>query len=162
MCPNHWYIESADQPRPDALDGAEQWHCAVCGSIPDTVVIPPVATKPFDRFPKLRLMWLQAYHALRLAKRWVFMGVSFAPTDMHLRSLLRAASEDWIGAQIPGQICVVNTDVKVADRLRECLSPSAQNALTASDQGLSIFASIHDYLTAVERIDAGRSPDPDR
>ncbi len=158
-CPNHRYIESTDRRRSDNLDGAEQLHCGLCGNTPDTVVIPPVATKPFDRFPKLRLMWLQAYHSLRLANRWVFIGVSLAPTDMHLRSLLRAASEDWIGTEMapPGQICVVNPDGKVAGRLRECLSPWVQNALSAPDAGIVTFDKISDYLAAVERTDVDRA-----
>jgi hypothetical protein len=162
VCPNHSYIESTDRSRPDTFDAAEQWHCAACASIPETVIIPPVASKSFDRFPKLRLMWLQAYHALRIARRWVFMGVSLAPTDMHLRSLLRAASEEWLGAEVPGvdQICIVNKDdsacSKVARRLTECLPPQVQAVPSGSQPRIATFASIDDYLADAERVDSTR------
>ena len=167
MCPNHRYIESTDRQRPDMVDGAEQWHCAACASVPETVIIPPVAGKPFDRFPKLRLMWLQAFRALRLAPRWVFMGVSFAPTDTHLRSLVRAASEEWFPTETPGlgQICVVNKGKncqEAAERLWQCLSPRVQKKLRTEVGGIATFASVDDYLAAVESTDSSRESDPAR
>jgi hypothetical protein len=167
MCPNHRYIESTDRQRPDVVDGGEQWHCAACASVPETVIIPPVAAKPFERFPKLRLMWLQAFRALRLAPRWVFVGVSFADTDTHLRSLVRAASEEWFGVGVAGlgQICVVNKGCKsqeAADRLWECLAPRVQEKLRTEVGGIATFASVEDYLAAVESTDRSRAPDPAR
>lgn len=161
-CPSYRYIERAERWRRDDLEGAEQLNCVHCGNIPDTVIIPPVSTKSFERFPKLRLMWLQAYHALRIARRWVFMGVSLAPTDMHLRSLLRAASEEWLGAEVPGvdQICIVNKDdsacSKVARRITECLPPQVQAVPGGSQPRIATFASIDDYLAEAERVDSTR------
>jgi hypothetical protein len=166
ICPNHWYIESTDRPGSDAAESSEAGRCSVCGSLPETVIIPPVATKPFDRFPKLRLMWLQAFRALSRAPRWVFIGVSFAPTDMQLRSLVRAASEDWFPTGIAGvgQVCVVNKGDKgcheAADRLWECLSPRVQRKLSSEAAGIATFASIEDYLGAVQSTDGHREPDP--
>jgi hypothetical protein len=161
-CLNYRYIGPIDREDFPSFDGAEVINRTACAQPLETVIIPPVATKAFTRFPKLGLMWLQAYHALRLANRWVFMGVSFAPTDMHLRSLLRAASEEWFGAQVQGlgQICVVNPDKKVTDRLWESLSPRVQKVLDAPGQGIATFASIDDYLVAVECTDAARAPPP--
>ncbi len=176
MCPNHKHIASTSRRRPGTLNGAEQRNCAACGSVVQPVIIPPVATKPFERFPKLRLMWLQAFRALRLAPRWVFIGVSFAPTDTQLRSLVRAASEDWVPTGIAdlGQICVVNIDnqarreegdqlrERAVDRLRQCLSPRAQQKLTTEVGGITTFASVDDYLAAVQCTDDSRDPDPMR
>jgi len=166
MCPNHWYIQPTEGLRPEMGDGVEQGRCTACGSIPDVVIIPPIALKSFDRFPKLRLMWLQAFHALRLAPRWVFIGVSFAPTDMQLRSLVRAASEDWFPTGIAkiGQICVVNKGsdacLEAADRLWQCLSPRVQRKLSTDAGGITTFGSVDDYLAAVESTDVSRAPDP--
>jgi hypothetical protein len=102
QCPNYRFI---DRPSPDKIEEPfpiEEIRCDLCASTPEPVIIPPIASKPFERFPKLRLMWLLAYRALCSARRWVFMGVSFAQTDFHLAALLRAASARawYVGAHV--------------------------------------------------------------
>jgi hypothetical protein len=168
-CPNYRYIQSIDwfsKPVPDYPDIVV---CMACGSRMDTVIIPPVSTKSFERFPKLNMMWLDAYEALRFARRWVFMGVSFAATDMHLRSLLRAASENLEtsdGRQaMPPQICVANRDQegskRAATALMECLSPRTKQAMAARPAAISTFDSITKYLDCAEPVDRDRKPAPE-
>lgn len=164
-CPNHRLIERPwqyDSSLPQTLDAVR---CTLCASPPESVIIPPIAAKPFERFPKLRLMWLQAFEALASAQRWTFIGVSFAQTDFLLASLLRAASEKslYLGAspREVGHICVVNESHCAAEesakRLRGYLSPAMQQVAKERPAAITLFASLNDYLTQAEEADADRA-----
>jgi len=172
-CPNHsyiqsmsWWYSSAYGRRGTLLDP----RCQACGRAPDTVIVPPIATKPFERFPKLNVMWSQSCQALRRARRWVFIGVSFATTDVHLQGLLRGASRDTVcfgpDEADPGQICVVNKTYecaeKAARRLLGSLSPEALEGMDRHGNKVSLFESVEQYLRAVEQVDAVREDLPER
>jgi len=163
-CPDHSYISTIpgrDRSRPD-IEPADA-RCTTCASGTQTVIIPPTAVKAFERFPKLRLMWLQSYHALRRAQRWVFIGVSFAPTDFHLSALIRSASSraKYIGADSRGgQICVVNKDhnsaKEAAERLCRCLAPKVRSRIESGEDTIALFHSVDEYLDAAHATDGGR------
>jgi hypothetical protein len=131
------------------------------------VILPPTAAKPFERFPKLNVMWSQAHEALRQAQRWVFIGVSLAATDFHLSALLRAASRDGHAfkdhSKHVGQMCIVNKGKKAAEgvkeRLLSALSPEAQKCIADDRNPPVLFESLEEYLDTVEKVDANRKDD---
>lgn len=169
-CPNHRYIQS-DSPwyGPRFERTGPHPRCVDCGRSVEPVIVPPIGTKPFARFPKLSVMWSHAYEALRRSQRWVFMGVSLATTDVHLQALVRSASRDapyfGQGAASPGRVCVVSKtydDARaVAQRLVAALSPNALEVLRDHRDGIALFQSVEEYLAASAETDRDREDRPD-
>lgn len=161
-CPFHGYMTPGFRTRNDT--NVTCWgRCTVCGSGTETGIVPPTHAKPFDRFPKIRLMWLLAYHALIYAPRWTFVGTSFAPADFHLASLIRSSSRDstCFGPNSNGgEICIVDKDLKSArqleSRLRRYLSPDIQQRVHEGAVTITPFGSLGDYLDASDRFDSNR------
>lgn len=168
QCPNYRFIERPLRGEVEDVFAVDEIRCDLCASTPNPVIIPPIASKQFDRFPKLRLMWLQAYRALCSAQRWVFVGVSFAPTDFHLAGLLRAASERALhlgaNSREVGHICVVNKGYRAArasaKNLLHCLSPSVRQVACEREDAISLFKSVTDYLDVAEEVDQDREDFP--
>ena len=165
-CAHHEHIEpSGEWVRYHTRRWSEHVRCQLCGSSPQVVMIPPIANKAIEQFPKLSLMWNNAYGALRKATRWTFIGVSLAVTDFHLASLLRAASrQDDTSSLEPlartTQICIVNKDEAeakaVGERLLRMLSSRLQERVVAQETKVSVFDSLEEYLEVVERLDSSR------
>lgn len=136
--------------------------CHMCGSGVKVAIIPPTLTKPFERFPKMGIVWLLAFTALRWAQRWVFIGTSLAPTDFHLASLLRSASESGYGFS-GRQICIVDNSYDcakdVANRFMRYLSPAAARHFEANGESITLFSSVKTYFEEVKRVDSNRAPD---
>lgn len=138
--------------------------CAMCGCEAQSVIVPPIVSKGIERFPKLSLMWLHANEALFRSQRWVFMGVSLAPTDFPLSALLRAVSSDLFPLpQTPldrWQICIVNKSSKAAEevgeRLVNSLSPKAVKLIEVDPRRLLYFGSIDEYLKVANEVDLDR------
>ena len=167
-CPEHDYIQSARRLQRECVRLNAELRCSTCGRSAETVIIPPTATKVFDRFPKLNVMWLQSYLALRRAQRWVCIGVSFASTDFHLSSLLRAAARDARYFQKqphdPAQICIVSRSYESAEnsgrRLFQSLPPHVRQLIDNGTIRLSAFESVQQYLETVENSDGNRHDRP--
>ena len=65
--------------------------CRMCGSERlDHVIVPPSFTRHYID-PVLQTIWGRLLEELRTADRWVFIGYSLPPADVHLRTLLRHA-----------------------------------------------------------------------
>lgn len=65
--------------------------CQMCDSERlDHVIVPPSFTRQYID-PVLQIIWGRFLEELRSADRWVFIGYSLPPADVHLRSLLRHA-----------------------------------------------------------------------
>ena len=65
--------------------------CRMCGSERlDHVIVHPSFTRQYVD-PVLQIVWGRLLEELRSADRWVFIGYSLPPADVHLRSLLRHA-----------------------------------------------------------------------
>lgn len=162
-CPNHPYVSPLIDYQNGEVHRAGDLRCTTCASGTETVIIPPTAAKAFDRFPKLRLMWLQAFHALRAAQRWVFIGVSFAPADFHLSSLIRSTSRhaSYIrDRSFGGQVCIVNKGPNAAkearDRLLRSLAPQARDLHDSGEHPIALFSSLEEYLKASAATDDQR------
>lgn len=159
-CPNHQYIQPFGTWCENKPEGTGTLHCVHCGWTPKCVIIPPVASKSFELYPKLNMMWSNSYQALRLARRWVLFGVSLAPTDFHLSSLFQSVSRDQIGSHLlefGGQICIVDKNPKkVANRLVDSLSPKLAIQYKSREHEIVIFESFDDYFEAIKKIDVER------
>ena len=171
-CPNRHYIQAISAYYPANRDGPKfagmnRSHCDTCGWSSEIVIVPPTAAKPFERFPRLSVMWSQAHEALRQAQRWVFIGVSFAATDFHLSTLLRAASRDaraFRGTRKhTGQICIVNKGKEAAEDVKggllSALSREAKKCVADDENPIVPFESLEQYLHTVEDVDANRKDD---
>jgi hypothetical protein len=158
-CPNYNNI--------DCLDHSYLWppdpqgrYCAICGGPPQIVIIPPTASKSFDRFLKLKIMWSRACTALANAGRWSFLGISFAPNDRHFLEMLRTAGQyNSSFSEVPDKgtlICVVNKSLEEAKeaaiRLISNLAPKCQTAISVETCHVCIFDSIDRYLEIEETI----------
>jgi len=65
--------------------------CQMCDSERlDHVIVPPSFTRQYID-PVLQIIWGRLLEELRGADRWVFIGYSLPPADVHLRTLLRHA-----------------------------------------------------------------------
>lgn len=163
-CPNHRYIALAGPWYGRPLLAMRQAGCSHCGWHPRIVIIPPTVLKAFDEFPNLHLLWSQSYHALRRASRWVFMGVSLAPTDFHLAALLRSASRSALrfrGPDPSGQLCIVDKQPEcVANRLVDALAPPLADMFCKHGAPIAIFETLPEYLDAVDRVDTERRDVP--
>lgn len=164
-CLNHKHIQpSHDWSERNETYCDERHPCKLCGSPPQIVIVPPIGNKPLERFPKLALMWNQAHRALKHAKRWVLIGVSFAPTDFHLTSLVRSASNAIGWARIAGtpefHICIVNRGLEssreVGERVYRMLAPHTQERIKSNEVRICLFDSFEQYLDEVERLDTSR------
>lgn len=78
------------------------------------MVVPPVPTKTFRDRGKLSLLWRLALRELLFSDRWVIWGVSLAPTDFHLRWLLKEAAS----SREVETVIVINPDQKHRDRVK--------------------------------------------
>ncbi len=138
-------------------------HCTECGSSRRRVIVPPTATKPFDEFPKLGVMWAQSYDAFRRARRWVFVGVSLAATDFHLYSFLRSLTRRGIGERVGSascDVCIVNRDYEnVAQRFVESLGPRPAKAFRAGGRPIYVFDSVEEFLKTASKSDQRESSD---
>ena len=152
ICPHRTYMSPGYSYSQSSIRYSEL-RCTVCGSGAETVIVPPIASKAFERYPKLRLMWLQSHLALRRAQRWVFIGVSFAPTDFQLAALIRSASSEGTyfnkhGAE--GQICVVSegrdSAGNSAKRLLQSLSPTVRDKYQRGEREIALFPSVDEYF----------------
>ncbi|MHA1228210.1 MAG: hypothetical protein ACTSPV_15810 [Candidatus Hodarchaeales archaeon] len=65
--------------------------CSSCGSLLETVIVPPTMNKVFDKYPKLGVMWSLARLELTSSTSVVFIGVSFAPSDYYLSWLIKSS-----------------------------------------------------------------------
>jgi len=63
--------------------------CPTCGSFLEAVIVPPTASKSFERFPKLALLWRLAERSLARCDRIVVWGFSCPAIDHHFAWLLR-------------------------------------------------------------------------
>lgn len=164
-CPNSTFIETFSPwfEAPNTLKERGR-RCALCGYEAQLVIVPPIVSKGIERFPKLSLMWLHANEAFWRSQRWVFMGVSLAPTDFPLSALLRAASSDLNPHRVKHrerwQVCIVNKDcdaaADVGDRLVKSLAPKAVKLIEDDPRRLLYFNSIKEYLQAASEADIGR------
>jgi len=156
ICPCYFHIETVNEwylyHRPRFVGS----RCRVCGRELEPVIIPPIAAKSFERYPRLNLLWNGAFEALRDSARWVFLGVSFAKTDFHLSSLLGAAyeaSRSFGGRSpesAPAQICVVSRNLdsawSCACRLVAALPPIMRQQNENGEVIVSLFESIERYV----------------
>lgn len=161
-CPFHGYMTPGWLTRNDTRDTC--WgRCTVCGSGIEAAIVPPTHAKPFDRFPKVRLMWWRAFNALIHARRWTFIGTSLAPADFHLSSLIRSssrASTCFHPTANGGQICVVNKDGdsarQLGERIYRLLAPTIQRRVLEGAVKITPFGSVRAYLDATVHADADR------
>jgi hypothetical protein len=69
----------------------EDLKCYACGKLRmDYVLVHPSYFRRYDD-PVLQLIWGRSYEELVRAERWVFVGYSLPPADVHFRELLRDA-----------------------------------------------------------------------
>jgi len=165
-CPNYTSISiTSPWARASKDPSGAQFRCGTCGSFPETVIIPPVAAKSFQRFPKLGIVWHRAANCLRCSHRLVLLGVSLAETDFHLESLLRRSLNQSMFAvesecSVPLQICIVNRGRQgveaVRQRLKRILPPMIGRRIQAKSVELVFFDSVQDYVSACESVDATR------
>lgn len=168
LCPNSRYIQPMGpwdrfrEVEEETTQGAPR--CAQCGSSRRRVIVPPTATKPFEEFPKLGVMWAQSYEAFRRAQRWVFVGVSLAATDFHLSSFLRSLTRGQVGEKVGREdscdVCIVNPDYgNVAQRFVDSLGPCAAHEFRAGGRLIYVFDSVEEFLTKARASDQRKSPD---
>lgn len=153
FCPNRhhihpWSMWFRGSPRPT---GETIPQCTQCGSSRRMVIIPPTASKAFDEFPKLGVMWAQSFEAFRWSQRWCLIGVSLARSDFHLSTFLRSLSRVTFGSLNLGAfptICIVDTKPRgVANRLAEAMAPLPQAALRRGSIPIYTFRSIKKFLS---------------
>lgn len=90
--------------------------CRQCGAPMKVFIVPPIASKPRDQQGPMRLLWSVAFERLRHAARAAVVGVSFAPSDVALRYLVRQAAEL---RGVPIDLDIVNPSER--DRKTACL-----------------------------------------
>ena len=111
-CGNHQLFFANWRGSPETHDspGAP---CILCGAGLVSVIIPPAVGKSFKKFPKMGLVWNLAHRELRLADRWVLIGMSLPESDYHLRWLFIDVINH---REKPPTLAVVNKDEKDIDR----------------------------------------------
>ena len=57
----------------------------------EKIFIYPTSYKQFSLFPKLRVIWQEAYRIFENATHYVLIGYSLPETDYHVRNLIRKA-----------------------------------------------------------------------
>lgn len=140
-CPHHNYFfvnsitEMKEEWPPESL-------CFLCGAGLVSVIIPPTLTKSFEQFPKMSLIWSLAFQKLSSASRWVVIGVSLAPSDSHLRWLLREAVAKRDKRSKP-QIEVVNPD---AIKPNSYLKKEIGRIVGVEEKELIVFENFQDYV----------------
>lgn len=67
--------------------------CRLCGWQIQVLIVPPIGTKRVDETGRIAFLWNLALQELRKANEIAIIGVSFAPSDLALRWLIRQAME---------------------------------------------------------------------
>jgi hypothetical protein len=102
-CPNRFFINMSNEvnkidsevayyqnPGFDMLPH-EPLCCGLCGSKVESVFIYPSAYKQFSDFPKIKVLWQEAFRVLNSATHYVIIGYSLPETDWHVKNLIRQA-----------------------------------------------------------------------
>lgn len=75
-------------------DIPEDLSCYACGKARmDYILVHPSYLRSYDD-PALQFVWGRTYEELRKAERWVLVGYSLPPADVHFRELLRDSLRD--------------------------------------------------------------------
>ncbi|MBI3817449.1 MAG: hypothetical protein HY286_02070 [Planctomycetes bacterium] len=117
--------------------------CVICGAPLAIYVVPPIAAKDFTNARKLNFLWQIALEELRRAERIVCIGVSFAPSDTHLRWLIREALLTRTNNERL-MLTIVNPDAQVTSQLFGYASK--EDAMKSGR--VKCYESMEDYLKA--------------
>ena len=97
--------------------------CYACGADLEGVIIPPSLIKPFERHPKIAMMWRLASVCLNRSERLIIWGFSCPPTDHQVLSLFRSCREQKL---IKSVVLIDPSADEVRKRLRPVLDPQDQ------------------------------------
>jgi hypothetical protein len=135
-CENNvnWFVEDV---RSD--DGQQAGvACRHCGANLETMIVPPVATKRLQDRGRLAAVWRTALDELSQCDHLVIFGVSFAPSDIELRWLLRQAVAVSPRRTDKLTISVINTSERAFKAVRAMFD--AQSA------DVSLYPDLEAYL----------------
>ncbi|MHA1228793.1 MAG: hypothetical protein ACTSPV_18875 [Candidatus Hodarchaeales archaeon] len=108
-CRNHLRVKLASKSERDS-----KLLCNCCGCSLQPIIVPPTMNKIFENYPILGVMWSLAHHYLSSSTHVVIISVSFAPSDYHLRWLIKSS---FLGQQIKESVIVVDASRLAVKRI---------------------------------------------
>lgn len=101
----------------DRIGMPYEQYCPHCGAVTQPFLVPPIRSKTTLISGRVQLMWTHALRALMYADRVAVIGVSFAPSDVDLRWLIRRSRNTGSGNR--PYVHIVNPCSKTRARTKE-------------------------------------------
>jgi hypothetical protein len=132
QCPNNWrfYCVGVESFQ----DQAAGQSCRLCGWPIQVFIVPPLLAKTLDATGRLAFLWNLALRELASATEVTIIGLSFVPSDIELKWLVRQANAL---RKSPVSLEIVNPNA--VDR-------EAGLALFGETRAIRLFSTLDDYL----------------